>query len=79
MKDFRPHARRYLGSIVGHEDPVDHVARWFAEVRWQAIEECARIAEDPGFIDARDSEWDEGVNFAKRYIADAIRRLQVAE
>jgi hypothetical protein len=36
-------------------------------------ERCAKIAENPGFIQAQDTEWDEGVNYAKRFIADAIR------
>ena len=36
-------------------------------------ERCAKIAENPGFIEARDTEWDEGVNYAKRFIAAAIR------
>lgn len=34
---------------------------------------CARVAQDI-WIDARDTEWDEGVNYAKRRIAAAIRR-----
>lgn len=36
-------------------------------------ERCAKIAENPGFIQAQDTEWDEGVNYAKRFIAEAIR------
>ena len=34
---------------------------------------CAEIARNPGFIEARDTDWDVGVNFAKRFISDAIR------
>lgn len=45
--------------------------RAMAEGGWR--ETAARIAENPGFIQARDTEWDEGVNYAKRYIAAAIR------
>lgn len=41
--------------------------------REQERERCAQIAENPGFIEARDTEWDEGVNFAKQFIAAAIR------
>lgn len=37
-------------------------------------ERCAGVADNPGFIEARDTEWDVGVNYAKRYIATAIRR-----
>jgi hypothetical protein len=37
------------------------------------VEGCAAIAENPGFIQAKDTEWDEGVNYAKRFIAKAIR------
>src|SRR5882672_4090104 len=40
-------------------------------------ERCAKIAENPGFIQARDSEWDDGVNFAKAFIADAIRKSPI--
>lgn len=39
------------------------------------IEAAARVAESPGFIEARDTDWDAGVNYAKRYIAAAIRAL----
>ncbi len=39
----------------------------------EIVETCAKVAENPGFIQARDTEWDEGVNFAKEYIAKAIR------
>jgi len=40
-------------------------------------ERCAKIAENPGFIQAQDTEWDEGVNYAKRFIANAIRNGEV--
>lgn len=38
------------------------------------VNSCADLAENPGFIQAQDTEWDEGVNYAKRFIAKAIRR-----
>lgn len=38
---------------------------------------CAALAENPGFIEARDTEWDEGVNYAKKFIASAIRASDV--
>jgi hypothetical protein len=44
-------------------------------IRAKTIEECAKIAIDPGFIEAQDTEWDEGVNYAKAFIAQAIRAL----
>lgn len=36
-------------------------------------EELVKIASAPGFIQARDTEWDEGVNFTKRFVAEALR------
>jgi len=39
-------------------------------------ERCAKIAENPGFIQAQDTEWDAGVNYAKRFIANAIRNAE---
>lgn len=38
-------------------------------------EEAAKIAENPGFIQAQDTEWDEGVNYVKAFIAAALRRM----
>lgn len=43
------------------------------------IERCAEVAEDPGFVQARDTEWDTGFNYAKRIIAAAIRKLGESE
>lgn len=40
-----------------------------------AFEAAAREAETGGFIEARDSEWDEGVNYARKFIAARIRAL----
>lgn len=45
----------------------------------QLRERCAAVAENPGFIEARDSEWDQGVNYAKRYIAAAIRAIELPD
>ena len=39
----------------------------------QERERCAKVAENPGFIEAWDTDWDEGVNHAKTFIANAIR------
>lgn len=36
---------------------------------------CAEVARNPGFIQARDTEWDEGVNFTKRFIANEIEKI----
>jgi hypothetical protein len=38
-------------------------------------ERCAKVAENPGFIEAQDTDWDLGVNYAKSFIAKAIRAL----
>lgn len=43
--------------------------------RDEAYERAANAAENPGFIEAQDTDWDLGVNFAKSFIAAAIRRL----
>lgn len=46
-------------------------------LEWAATEiereRCAKIAENPGFIQAQDTDWDLGVNYAKKFIAAAIR------
>lgn len=63
----------------------DGVLQWQA---WQddaraaiavVIERCAKVAEGPGFVQARDTEWDTGFNYAKRIIAAAIRKLGESE
>lgn len=46
-----------------------------AQARKDALLDAAKKAENPGFIEARDTEWDEGVNYAKRFVAAAIRAL----
>lgn len=43
------------------------------------VSDAVKVAENPGFIEARDTEWDEGVNYAKRYISNAIRLLSQGE
>lgn len=43
----------------------------------ETLEEAAKCAEQPGFVQARDSEWDDGFNYAKDFIARAIRNLKV--
>ena len=54
---------------------VGITARAVVEAIMIERERCAKIAESPGFIQAQDTEWDEGVNYAKRFIAAAIRGL----
>lgn len=44
-----------------------------------AYERAAAIALNPGFIEATDTDWDGGVNFAKRFIHKAIRDLKSQE
>lgn len=41
----------------------------------KGIERAAKVAENPGFVPAQDSEWDTGFNDAKRHIAHCIRAL----
>lgn len=55
---------------------VDALARAAIAV---VIERCAEVAECPGFVQARDTEWDTGFNYAKRIIAAAIRKLGESE
>lgn len=54
----------------GHYETMSRVIREEVE---RERDRCAALAENPGFIQARDTEWDEGVNYAKRIIAEAIR------
>ena len=44
-----------------------------AGIRADERYKCSKVAENPGFIEAQDTEWDLGVNFAKKFIAAAIR------
>lgn len=52
---------------------ADVAARQVAEAIAAERERCAKIAENPGFIQAQDTEWDMGVEYAKPFIARAIR------
>lgn len=54
----------------GHYETIFRVVREEVE---RERDRCARLAENPGFIRAQDTEWDEGVNYAKRFIANVIR------
>lgn len=64
-------------TYVVRAPSIAQVEQAFARHRQQAEdamrEHCAEVALSPGFIEARDTEWDTGVNYAKRYIATAIR------
>ena len=51
----------------------DLIAIEIANAREAEREACAKIAETEPFIEARGSEFDDGVVFASRGIADAIR------
>lgn len=63
------HAARRLMPII---------TRLIAEAEARATkaetERCAGVASNPGFVQARDTEWDAGFNDAKRRIAAAIRQ-----
>lgn len=38
----------------------------------EAVMGCVEVAGNPGFIECRDTDWDEGVNYAKRFIKQAL-------
>lgn len=79
--------RQEPGSQEHDGSPVDRAGITYAQgERGQQLscltpaaermrEAAAQVALNPGFIEARDTEWDVGVNSAKRYIAAAIRAL----
>lgn len=46
--------------------------------RYSIIEECAKIADYPGFFEAQDSDYDIGFNTAKTEIGKRIRALKSA-
>ncbi len=78
----RPFMNRYLDGSSFCEDREDlakTLARHRARAEVAATERAAKVAESPGFIQARDTEWDEGINHAKRFIAAAIRDNRHAE
>ena len=59
-----------------HDGKHGHYETMFRVIREEVDRECERcalIVENPGFIQARDTEWDAGVNFAKMFIATAVR------
>lgn len=58
---------------------VQAFARMKEAGRQQGLREAAEVARNPGFIEARDTEWDAGVNDAKRIIAAAITALMEGE
>jgi hypothetical protein len=65
-----------MGALDDHPDVQAFARHRLAarlEGKREAYEDAAKVAESPGFIEARDTEWDAGVNYAKRFIADAIR------
>ena len=62
-------------SELGRDSARDEARAAIAVV----IERCAEVAECPGFVQARDTEWDDGFNYAKRLIAAAIRKLGESE
>ena len=54
-----------------------HILRELARSeRAEQKEACARVAETKPFIQARDTDWDEGVNYARKAIAAAIRAME---
>jgi len=57
------------------ENHKDRMADQRDAIRAKTFEECAAIALNPGFVEAQDTEWDEGVNYAKAFIAKRIRAL----
>lgn len=73
-----------LASDYDFDDPANKRGTdWCRDIARAAIavviERCAEVAEDPGFVQARDTEWDTGFNYAKRIIAAAIRKLGESE
>lgn len=51
---------------------VRKLAAALSRARAEAMEEAAQIANNPGFIQGRDTEWDEGVNYAKQFTANLL-------
>src|SRR3954447_22878961 len=58
---------------LGHHGHYETMFRVVREEVERERERCAKVAENPGFIQATDTDWDEGVNHAKKFIAAAIR------
>lgn len=59
-------------------DTIERQQSELSSIRERTIEQCANVAERIWF-DARDTDWDAGVNSGKRAIAKAIRSLSRAE
>ena len=88
VKHFPPTEVHSLGGLAlswikqGRSDDapiVQAFARMKEAGRQQGLREAAEVARNPGFIEARDTEWDAGVNDAKRIIAAAITALMEGE
>lgn len=81
----------YPNGLMTWDELPDHIERRIdinTRDHWRSIaraiipivlEQAAKVAESPGFIECRDTEWDAGVNDAKRSIAQAIRSLLPVE
>jgi len=68
-------AKHWKSQVEGLQHVLASQAEVFAAGFSSVIEAAAREAESGGFIEARDSEWDEGVNYARSFIAARIRSL----
>ena len=69
---------RWEGVNSGWSEPADlaeAIDKAIEEARIAAIEQAAHVSRHIWF-DAQDTEWDRGVNSAKRAIADAILSLK---
>lgn len=88
MSEYEKKAREISIDVLRHlkwcpETPEsqNHAIAQIQPTIFAAIEEavaaereaCARTAANPGFIRAQDTEWDDGVEYAKLFIATAIR------
>lgn len=72
-------ARKILGIIkrpdAYTEIDVGHIAGAIREAEQSAFERAAKVAEEQPIIYARDTEFDDGVNVARKEIAQSIRDL----
>jgi hypothetical protein len=59
---------------MGDASTIDHFETMAQAAIYEVAWACSKVAENPGFIEARDTDWDQGVNYAKRFIASAIRQ-----
>lgn len=81
LKSFESDQPDFSMSRTMRENAADHILAqtglWSGQseqVR-ETVERCAKVAEMPGFEEARDTDFDVGYNHAKRKIATAIRKL----